>query len=128
MAIDGLEASRRLIPIGPPGPRPPVEGAERAPGEFRKILESELDGHRLKFSAHAQKRIEQSPVSFGRAEVDRVARAVNLAESKGSRESLVLLDNMALVVSVKNRTVITAVDMQRMKDNIFTNIDSAVIV
>jgi len=127
MAIDGLEASRRLIPIGPPGTKAPPEGAQR-PGEFQRILEKQLEGHRLKLSAHAQKRIEQSPASFGEAEVERVARAVNLAESKGSRESLVVLDNMALVVSVRNRTVSTAVDMQRMKDNIFTNIDSAVIV
>ena len=127
MAIDGLEAARRLIPVGPPGQRPLAEGAQR-PGEFQEILEKQLGDQGLRLSAHAQKRIEQSPVRFGTAEVDRVARAVDLAASKGSRESLVLLDDMALVVSVKNRTIITAVDMQRMKDNIFTNIDSAVIV
>jgi flagellar operon protein len=54
--------------------------------------------------------------------------AVNRAEAKGAKESLILMDRLALVVSVKNRTVITAVDDQNLKDNIFTNIDSAVIV
>ena len=54
--------------------------------------------------------------------------AVNKVEAKGAKESLILMDQMALVVSVKNRTVITAVDSNSMKDNVFTNIDSAVIV
>ena len=54
--------------------------------------------------------------------------AVNKAEAKGAKESLILMDQLALVVSVKNRTVITAVDGASLKDNVFTNIDSAVIV
>ena len=48
------------------------------------------------------------------------------AAQKGARESLVLLDDVALVVSIKNRTVITAVDAANLKENVFTNIDSAV--
>jgi flagellar operon protein len=53
---------------------------------------------------------------------------VDKAEAKGAKESLVLVDDVALVVSVKNRTVITAVDRQHLKENVFTNIDSAVVV
>jgi flagellar operon protein len=53
---------------------------------------------------------------------------VDRAAAKGARESLVMMDDVALVVSVKNRTVITAVDRAHLKDNVFTNIDSAVIV
>ena len=49
-------------------------------------------------------------------------------EAKGAKESLILMDQLALVVSVKNRTVITAVDGASLKDNVFTNIDSAVII
>ncbi len=49
------------------------------------------------------------------------------AAAKGARESLILMDNLALVVSIRNRTVITAVDEKRMKEHVFTNIDSAVI-
>jgi flagellar operon protein len=53
---------------------------------------------------------------------------VDKAATKGSRESLLLMENMALVVSVKNRTVITAVDNDKLKENVFTNIDSAVVL
>ena len=53
---------------------------------------------------------------------------VDRAAAKGAKESLVLVDNAALVVSIKNRTVITAVDQAHLKENVFTNIDSAVIV
>ena len=49
------------------------------------------------------------------------------AEQKGSKDSLVLLDDLAFVVSVKNKTVVTAVDSNRAKENVFTNIDSVVI-
>ena len=81
----------------------------------------------LRFSAHAQTRLQSRNIPFGQEEVARLEAAVNKAQAKGSRESLVLMDNVALVVSVKNRTVITAVDAASLKDNVFTNIDSAVI-
>jgi flagellar operon protein len=54
--------------------------------------------------------------------------AVNKAASKGARQSLLVMDNQAFIVSVPNRTVITALDGGSMKENVFTNIDSAVIV
>ncbi|MGE5484287.1 MAG: TIGR02530 family flagellar biosynthesis protein [Ignavibacteriales bacterium] len=129
MAVDGLDGSRRIIPVGAPGPGVDRgRGIATEPGAFQRLLESAIEVGNLKFSAHAQKRIEAGTTPFGAGELKRVAHGVDLAQSKGSGESLVLLDGMALVVSVKNRTVITAVDMQRMKDNVFTNIDSAVIV
>ncbi len=81
----------------------------------------------LKMSAHAQTRLSSRNITWGANEVARLHAAVARAESKGARESLVLLDGTALVVSVKNRTVITAVDAASLKDNVFTNIDSAVI-
>jgi flagellar operon protein len=59
--------------------------------------------------------------------LDRLNGGVARAAAKGSRDSLVLLDDTAFVVSVRNRTVITAVDRARMRDQVFTNIDSAVI-
>jgi len=58
----------------------------------------------------------------------RVEQGVQEAARKGCRESLVLLDDMAFIVSIKNNTVVTALDSQSMKNNVFTNIDSAVIV
>ncbi len=55
-------------------------------------------------------------------------QAVEKAAQKGARESLVLMNDVAFIVSIKNRTVVTAVDGQNLKENVFTNIDSAVIV
>ena len=59
--------------------------------------------------------------------MDRITDAVDKASAKGARDSLILVDDLALVVSVKNRTVITAIDGSSLKGNVFTNIDSAVI-
>jgi flagellar operon protein len=52
---------------------------------------------------------------------------VGQAEAKGSKDSLILLDDLALVVSVQNRLVVTAMDEQSSKEHVFTNIDSVVI-
>ena len=93
------------------------------PGGFDSLLQD-----RLKVSGHAQTRLESRNIELGQSEWDRVMKGVDKAAAKGARESLVMLDDVALVVSIKNRTVITAVDKGNLKDNVFTNIDSAVIV
>lgn len=85
-------------------------------------------GDALKVSGHAQARLNSRGIEMDEAAWDRVKGGVDRAAAKGARESLVLMDDVALVVSVKNRTVITAVDKASLKDNVFTNIDSAVIV
>jgi flagellar operon protein len=57
----------------------------------------------------------------------RLKTAMDKAQEKGAKETLMVFDNFSLIVSVKNKTVITAMDKEGMKDNVFTNIDSAVI-
>ena len=104
-----------------PAVQPPTSPAARA--EFSEILEN-----RLKVSGHAQTRLASRNIAFGPDEWNRVMQGVEKAALKGAKESLVLVDDVALVVSVKNRTVITAVDKTSLKENVFTNIDSAVIV
>lgn len=118
--------------IGPITPTPNKSvgktGSETGP-RFETILQEQLTGQsEIKFSAHALKRLETRQISLGNQEMALLKDAVNKAEAKGARESLILMDQMALVVSIKNRTVITAVDEASLKDNVFTNIDSAVIV
>jgi len=66
-------------------------------------------------------------VHFGEKELHKLEGAVEIAAAKGSRDSLVLMDNLALVVSIRNRIVITAVDSASRRDSIFTNIDSVVL-
>lgn len=101
----------------------PAQTGAPAAADFGAILDSQL-----KLSGHAKTRLESRNIQLGQAEWDRVMGGVQKAEAKGAKESLVLMDNVALVVSVKNKTVITAVDQEHLKENVFTNIDSAVIV
>ena len=81
----------------------------------------------LQFSRHALARVQRRGIELDSSTLGRLSQGVRRAASKGSRDSLVLVDGTAFVVSVSNRTVITAVGSEHMKDNVFTNIDSAVI-
>ena len=95
---------------------------------FEALLKAQLGRPAaVQFSAHAQRRIESRQIDFGNAEVERLEQAVEKAAKKGSRESLILMDDLALVVSIKNKVVITAVDANARKDSVFTNIDSVVL-
>jgi flagellar operon protein len=102
---------------------PPQRTSVQQGPDFGSILKDQL-----KVSGHAQTRLQSRNINLGNEEWDRVLDGVNRAAAKGAKESLVMLDDIALVVSVKNRTVITAVDKAHLKENVFTNIDSAVIV
>ena len=81
----------------------------------------------LRFSKHAQKRLASRNIELTSGDLAKIEQAVDTARRKGGRDSLVLMGDLALVVSVKNNTVITAVDENSSKENVFTNIDSAVI-
>lgn len=98
------------------------------PGEFGKALSQALTGPAaLKFSSHAMDRLSSRGVNLSEQTVSRLNNAVMAAGKKGADQSLVLLDEMAFLVSVKNRTVITAMETNKMKEGVFTQIDSAVI-
>lgn len=81
----------------------------------------------LQFSKHAMQRVESRGIASDPASLKRLERGVDLAAGKGAREAVVMVDDTAFVVSVRNRTVITAVDAAHMRDHVFTNIDSAVV-
>ena len=96
-------------------------------GGFEQALNQAMGG--VKFSQHAMQRLQTRNTNMTPAQMDQLKTAVDKAAQKGARESLILMNNdLALVVSVTNRTVITAMDGSSIKDNVFTNIDSAVIV
>lgn len=92
---------------------------------FAALLQEQLD---LRVSGHAQTRLQSRGIELNKDDWLRVREGINKAAAKGSRESLVMVDDVALLVSVKNRTVITAVAKEQLRDNVFTNIDSAVFV
>ena len=96
---------------------------------FESVLQktiSEKDG--LKFSKHAELRLQERNINLTAAQKEKMNAAVAKAETKGVKDSLVLMDNMAFVVNIRNRTVITAANNNELKENVFTNIDGAVIV
>ena len=115
-----------FIPVGgvsQTSSRLPVDLAEASP--FNKVLEKELQ--QLKYSKHAQQRLESRNIELSEADRSKLEQAVTRADQKGANDSLVFLRDMAFIVNVKNRTVITAIDRDGMKENVFTNIDSAVV-
>lgn len=96
---------------------------------FESILQKTIGSSQdLKFSKHAELRLQERNINLSQAQKDKMKDAVSRAESKGVKDSLVLMDNLAFVVNVRNRTVITAVNSSELKENVFTNIDGAVIV
>ena len=81
----------------------------------------------LKFSKHANQRLESRNIKLSEDQMNRLNYGVNQARDKSINESLVMMDNLAFIVSVKNNTVVTALE-QNEDSNVFTNIDGAVIV
>ncbi len=95
-------------------------------GAFADILQ-QVD-NRVTFSKHAAQRMEMRGISFSDQDLARLDTTVDRMAAKGARESLIYLNDTALVVSIPQRTVVTAVDGANAKENIFTNIDSAAIL
>jgi len=129
---DPLPIHERLIGPQPVGPQArtakPASRAANAPSFADALQQAQQHPTGpLRFSAHAQTRIRSRQITLDAAEMQRIEGAVQKAAAKGARESLVLLDQTAFIVSITNRTVITVVDRENLKQNVFTNIDSAVI-
>jgi flagellar operon protein len=87
-----------------------------------------LSSKQLKFSHHAELRLQQRGIELLPDQIMRIANAVEQAAAKGAKDSLVLFRDIAMIVNVPNRTVVTAMDGQSMQEHIFTQIDSAVVV
>lgn len=125
-----------LVPPGIAGPAG-VGGAaapaaqptapQRTPGapSFADTLAQRAQG--VSFSNHALQRLQRRGIEVDQTTLQRLDDGVRRAASKGARDAVVLVDQTAFVVSVNNRTVITAVGRDHMRDHVFTNIDSAVI-
>ena len=95
--------------------------------EVLKSKQTEADTE-LKFSKHAASRLADRQIDLTEEQMRRLENGTKKASEKGIQESLVLIDQLAFIVSVKNNTVITAMDQKEANDNIFTNIDGAVIM
>ena len=103
-----------------------VTNSQPAGVSFRQILEEkQAQTTELRFSKHANERLASRNIRLSTEQRERLEGGVNKASQKGIKDSLVMVDNMAFIVNVTNRTVITAVG--EGDDKIFTNIDGAII-
>ena len=96
---------------------------------FNQILEEKktaVTNSELKFSKHANQRLSSRNIDLSGEQIERLEHGANKAREKGIKESLVMVDNLAFIVNIKNNTVITAVN--DTEDAVFTNIDGAVIM
>lgn len=82
----------------------------------------------VKISKHAQARLDQRNITLSEADMVKIDQAMEKADKKGIKDALILMDNKAFVANIKNKTIITAAANEQLKENVFTNIDGAVIV
>ena len=94
----------------------------------QKETEKAQAGQELKFSKHASGRLNERGISLSGSQMERLEDGVRRAQEKGIRDSLVIVDDLAFIVNVPNSTVVTAMDSTRTDDNVFTNINGAVIM
>ena len=100
----------------------------KAPAVNLQATLKKTEAPQLKFSNHAIERMHSRGISYSPEDLTRLGDAVQKAAAKGSKDTLVLMDSSALIVSVKNNTVVTVMDKNALKENVFTNIDSTIVM
>lgn len=113
-------------------PREVSQKQDNAGVSFEDILKQQIgekvQPQELKFSKHATQRLDQREIALSPDQSQRLEAGVQKASEKGITESLVIVDSLAFIVNVPNQTVVTAMDQTESMDNVFTNIDGAVII
>lgn len=108
------------------------ETAQASPEvSFQDILkhkQSVNDDSALRFSKHASMRLQSRNIELSSEQKERLETGTQKAEAKGMKESLVIVDSYSFIVNVPNKTVVTAMDQTESADNVYTNIDGAVIM
>lgn len=94
---------------------------------FEDVL-SRVGKKELTISKHAKLRLNQRNISLTDNDIKKIDKAIEKAGQKGIKDALILMDNKAFVANVKNNTIITASTNEKLEENVFTNIDGAVIV
>ena len=97
--------------------------------DFKQILDKQIKKEEcFTISSHAAQRLNSRNIDFDDADMKKINQGINMAEEKGAKQSLILYKDMALITSIKNRTVITALDKNQSETSIITNIDSVVMI
>jgi flagellar operon protein len=120
----------RVNAIRPVVPAPASASASRTTarsGAFGETLAKAEQAQGVRFSTHAQKRLDKRDIQLGDDGLARLNAAVDRAAQRGGRDSLVLMDDLAFIVNVKERLVVTAMSGESRKEGVFTQIDSVVL-
>ena len=121
-AIRSSGPARTAAATQPTAQRPARPGAS-----FADALQQAQRSESVRFSSHAQKRLEARDIQLNANHLARLTDAVERAAQRGGRQSLVLMDDLAFIVNVKDRLVITAMDGDSRREGVFTQIDSVVL-
>lgn len=95
---------------------------------FEQILNTIQNKDEIRFSKHAIEKMDIRDITLSKDEVNKLNHAIDKAAQKGVKEALILMGDTAFIASIKNRTIVTTVNREQLKENVFTNIDGAVIV
>ena len=114
----------RVNNINTPSPAKPATVAPE--NSFAKILDEQQA--KVTFSKHAQSRLSERNIVLSENNLEQLNNAVRQADEKGLRDTLVLMDKVAFIVNVPSNKVITTLNGDDIKGNVFTNIDGAVII
>lgn len=104
------------------------ERSVNSKSNFNEILQDEIKKNESSYtlSKHAADRLKE--IKFTEVDMKEIGKGFKIAEEKGSKNSVMIYKDVALIASIENKTVITAIEKERAKDNIYTNIDSVVIL
>lgn len=123
--IDIRQLENRLINSSKPKTSKLLEGKK----DFNQVLQSiQNKDSGIKFSKHATERLDSRDINLSLDEMSRLENAFKMAEGKGVKDALFLMDDKAFIANINNKTIITTANKEQLKDNIFTNIDGAVII
>ncbi|MFC4775390.1 TIGR02530 family flagellar biosynthesis protein [Paenibacillus sp. GCM10023252] len=117
-----------LFPLGTLNGVKPAAASRTKPNAGNSEFQNLLQANVLKFSHHAEVRMQQRGIQLQPESLVKIANAIDDAASKGAVDSLIVYRDLAMIVNVPSRTVVTAMDGNQMKSNVFTKIDSAVII
>lgn len=128
--MNEIKINRPIIPVGRViDTNNRNKTAANPNGDFKEILQSQINKqNEIKFSKHAVERLQSRNINLSKQEMQRIDVALTKAADKGVKETLIIMGNTAFIANVKSRTIVTATTGENLKDNIFTNIDGAVII
>ena len=134
MTISLNSIGRGAAAGGPTNGKPTSAGTAGEKGDgFKGLLQAKLTkpleaAGALSFSQHAQNRLDDRDIKLSQEELSRLERATEKAAKKGARTGLMMMGNLNLIVSIQNRTVVTAMEQAAGSDAVYTNIDTAVVI